>query len=155
MTKRAFYVRCQEIFESELWTIYSPKNPRRTKEERISFFISKCSLYNFILHEASILLDCRCYLLLYYCSVNWKKWPCLQYLRMHLSKCHTEEQTVKDILVNDVILVLGIKNQMKFITRLPWWVRGKESACQCRGHRFDPWFRKIPHACAPKPRRHS
>ena len=21
----------------------------------------------------------------------------------------------------------------------------KESACQCRGHRFDHWFRKVPH----------
>ena len=29
---------------------------------------------------------------------------------------------------------------------LPWWVSDKESACQCRGHGFDPWFRKIPHA---------
>ena len=22
---------------------------------------------------------------------------------------------------------------------------GKESACQCRRHKFDPWFEKIPH----------
>ena len=22
--------------------------------------------------------------------------------------------------------------------RLPWWVSGKESPCQCRRHRFDP-----------------
>ena len=21
---------------------------------------------------------------------------------------------------------------------LPWWLSGKESACQCRRHRFDP-----------------
>ena len=20
-----------------------------------------------------------------------------------------------------------------------WWLGGKESACQCRGHGFDPW----------------
>ena len=26
----------------------------------------------------------------------------------------------------------------------PWWLCGKESACQCRGHRFDAWSRKIP-----------
>ena len=26
----------------------------------------------------------------------------------------------------------------------PWWLTGKESACQwCRGHRFDPWPMKI------------
>ena len=32
-------------------------------------------------------------------------------------------------------------------TRLPWWLSGKESTCQCRRHRrcsFDPWVRKIP-----------
>ena len=29
---------------------------------------------------------------------------------------------------------------------LPWWLSGKESACQCTEHSFDPWFRKIPHA---------
>ena len=30
--------------------------------------------------------------------------------------------------------------------RLPWWLTGKESACQCRRYRFDPWSWKIPHA---------
>ena len=30
---------------------------------------------------------------------------------------------------------------------LPWWLRGKESACQHRRHGFDPWSGKIPHAC--------
>ena len=29
---------------------------------------------------------------------------------------------------------------------LPWWCSGWESACQCRGHGFEPWFGKIPHA---------
>ena len=28
--------------------------------------------------------------------------------------------------------------------RLPWWHRGKESACQGRRHGFDPWVWKIP-----------
>ena len=28
--------------------------------------------------------------------------------------------------------------------RLPWWLSGKESACQCRKHRFNPWIGKIP-----------
>ena len=27
---------------------------------------------------------------------------------------------------------------------LPWWLSGKESACQCRRHEFNPWSRKIP-----------
>ena len=29
---------------------------------------------------------------------------------------------------------------------LPWWRSGWESACQCRGHGFNPWSTKIPHA---------
>ena len=27
---------------------------------------------------------------------------------------------------------------------LLWWLSGKEPACQCRRHGFDPWVRKIP-----------
>ena len=27
---------------------------------------------------------------------------------------------------------------------LPRWLSGKESACQCRRHGFDPWVGKIP-----------
>ena len=27
---------------------------------------------------------------------------------------------------------------------LPWWLSGKESACQCRRHRFKSWSGKIP-----------
>ena len=29
---------------------------------------------------------------------------------------------------------------------LPWWINGKESDFQCRGHGFDPRSGKIPHA---------
>ena len=29
---------------------------------------------------------------------------------------------------------------------LPWWRSGWESACQYRGHGFDPWSGRIPHA---------
>ena len=29
---------------------------------------------------------------------------------------------------------------------LPWWHSGEESTCQCRGHKFNPWSGKIPHA---------
>ena len=27
---------------------------------------------------------------------------------------------------------------------LPWWLSGKESTCQCRRHKFDPWVGKVP-----------
>ena len=29
---------------------------------------------------------------------------------------------------------------------LPWWCSCQESACQWRGHGFEPWSGKIPHA---------
>ena len=34
--------------------------------------------------------------------------------------------------------------EYSWLAGLPWWLRGKESACQCRRHGFDPWVRKIP-----------
>ena len=42
---------------------------------------------------------------------------------------------------------------------LPWWLSGKESACQCRRHRIDPWVRRLPgggngnplHSCLENP----
>ena len=30
--------------------------------------------------------------------------------------------------------------------RLPWGLSGKEAACHCGRHGFDPWSEKIPHA---------
>ena len=27
---------------------------------------------------------------------------------------------------------------------LPQWLSGKESSCQCKRYRFNPWVRKIP-----------
>ena len=34
----------------------------------------------------------------------------------------------------------------KYVLGLPCYSSSKESVCQSRGHRFDPWFGKIPHA---------
>ena len=36
--------------------------------------------------------------------------------------------------------------EIRKVLGIPWWFRGKESACQCRRHRFDPLSKKIPHA---------
>ena len=38
------------------------------------------------------------------------------------------------------------KQQLKQSLGLPRWRSGYESACQCRGHGFEPWAGKIPHA---------
>ena len=37
-------------------------------------------------------------------------------------------------------------HQDAVLGELPWWRSGEESACQCRGHGFEPWSGKIPHA---------
>ena len=37
-------------------------------------------------------------------------------------------------------------NLKTLFSGLPWWRSGWESACQCRGHGFEPWSGKIPHA---------
>ena len=37
--------------------------------------------------------------------------------------------------------------ELRFHVGFPWWLSGKESACQCqrlRRHGFDAWVRKIP-----------
>ena len=33
--------------------------------------------------------------------------------------------------------------ELQRLVGLPWWLSGKESTCQCRRCRFDPWVRKI------------
>ena len=33
---------------------------------------------------------------------------------------------------------------MTIVKGLPWWLTGKESACQCKRRGFDLWIRKIP-----------
>ena len=33
---------------------------------------------------------------------------------------------------------------ISLITGLPWWLRGRESSCQCRRCGFNPWVWKIP-----------
>ena len=44
------------------------------------------------------------------------------------------------------IVTLQISWVIKIHSGFPWWSSGWESACQCRGHRFDPWLGKIAHA---------
>ena len=44
-------------------------------------------------------------------------------------------------------VTLNAYSQQKIKGRgLLWWRSGWESTCQCRGHGFEPWSGKIPHA---------
>ena len=45
---------------------------------------------------------------------------------------------------------------LRTATGLPWWLSSKDSTCQYRRHRFDPWSGKTSHAAGTaKPVRHS
>ena len=50
------------------------------------------------------------------------------------------------ILTTQTIFRAQFWQQEKPCFGLPWWRSGQESACQCRGHGFEPWSRKIPRA---------
>ena len=45
-----------------------------------------------------------------------------------------QSQVAPDLFVLDFCI---------FSSGLPWWLSDKESNCQCRKHRFDPWVGKI------------
>ena len=45
-----------------------------------------------------------------------------------------------DLLID----ILGFHIHQYSLHRFTWWLGGKEFACQCRRHGFDPWVRKIP-----------
>ena len=45
--------------------------------------------------------------------------------------------------INKVSQLFGNTYLWLPISQLPGWLSCKESACQCRRHRFDPWVRKI------------
>ena len=37
-----------------------------------------------------------------------------------------------------------IKDRAHGTSRFPWWLNDKESTCQYKRHRFEPWVQKIP-----------
>ena len=57
------------------------------------------------------------------------------------SLCSTPE-TNTALLINST----PVQNKNYIKLGLPWWRSGWESACQCRGHGFEPWPGGIPHA---------
>ena len=65
-----------------------------------------------------------------YQGQTWWAWVTAIQPKHHMSAGHQWESYCKNI--NNI--------------GLPWWRSGWESACQCRGHGFEPWPGKIPHA---------
>ena len=45
---------------------------------------------------------------------------------------------------NIVLLYVSFVSCCMYLLGLPGWFGGKDLACQCRRHRFNPWMGKIP-----------
>ena len=60
------------------------------------------------------------------------------------SICHEVIGPDAMILVTTMEIERVFNSIIKEIMGLPWWLSGKEPACQCRKHGFDPWVWKIP-----------
>ena len=100
--------------------------------------------------------------LLYIPSVTWEQ---LYLISPHLLQILVPVQHVKSInlyvelltssreiklkyedIQTLVSICTNVSLKKKIHCGLPWWLSGKESACLCRRHGFDPWSRKILHA---------
>ena len=90
-------------------------------------------------------------ILLFTCiSASFRQWKCIHCTQFSLSTwfCsrllkekwyeHLKKIEYLNSNLNKIIILKNIG--------LPWWHSGWESACQCRGHGFEPWSGKIPHA---------
>ena len=57
---------------------------------------------------------------------------------------HTQPFIPKSLSLLLSVLPQEIYLLSLFPSILPWWPSDRESACQCRRHRFNPWSEKIP-----------
>ena len=67
-----------------------------------------------------------------------------------LASCTFSQELPRTWWERWLLTTLGLASasfiKMPAVPGLPWWRSGWESAGQCRGHGFEPWSGKIPHA---------
>ena len=68
---------------------------------------------------------------------KWYIWPGVNI------QTTTDEELIHLNNNNNKTQTTQLKNRQR---GLPWWRSGWESACQCRGHGFEPWSGRILHA---------
>ena len=79
-------------------------------------------------------------------SIPWSHVPNQE--NRHVMQADQSESSLAIVmeLLERLSLSSGISSSKRDIGGLPWWRSGWESACQCRGHGFEPWSGTIPHA---------
>ena len=82
-------------------------------------------------------------------QLPWAHWVWVAFLTPSLKptpypsvRNEYQSERQRDTVVLNLLTCLD----KKWIIGLPWWRSGWESARQCRGHGFEPWSGKIPHA---------
>ena len=78
-------------------------------------------------------LSCTCHI----SSAQRSDVACGYHIEPHRERTFASLQTV--LLDKPGLSKMGLRG-------LHWWLRGKESICQGRRHRFESWVWKIPHA---------
>ena len=80
---------------------------------------------------------------------QWPKWVSNICLKGHKAGCSGPWRRSYTVYTPEWLPHASVSlpdwNQ-KYRKGLPWWPSGWESACQWRGHRFDPWLGKTLHA---------
>ena len=75
-----------------------------------------------------------------------KNWQADVKIHMEIQGTQNNQNNLEKAERNLRIHTSHFQNILQKQTGLPWWCSGWESACQCRGHGFEPWSGKIPHA---------
>ena len=77
-------------------------------------------------------------------EVSWENSELCSWLRYSRSWCFLTSKMKVQIL-----------HYCVFVLRLPWWLSGKEPACQCRRRGFNPWVGTSPWRGYGNPLQHS
>ena len=71
--------------------------------------------------------------------------PCFKLIHVIQSNSTNIWKSTNYVNMLNVQRSINLHTFQGFPSSSSWWLSSKESACQCRGHGFCPWSRKIPY----------